>query len=462
MLNECKRKVLPNGLRVLGVENPALHSFVCSVYVRAGPRFESREETGLTHLLEHMVMQGSEKYPTSNAIMRGVEDLGGVIDGATYPEYVNFSFGVHRKHWRKLMDIAGDVLRRPLFAPAALEKEKLVVAQEISHHRDQDGRNISASELGYCLFFKGCADEAGTRGTPALLGRFDGEVVTRFYRRFFAPANMVVCLAGGFDFGEVMESVAESLGQMEAGAGPNLLIPPAPFEPARAFYRFTESLPVADALLWHRGYALGDPSLDAARAINHALGGGLSSRLFTRVREELGLVYDISSHLQGHADTGSLGVFLSVSVENLVQAVAAALDVVARTAEEGLTEAELARYKESVRCGMDMLCDRATHLADWFGRQELLLGPDGVTTPREYVRRQEALTLEQLAQVARHVLTDEPKGFVVVGPYGEEERARLRELFLAREADACPAPEPPEARSGAGPPTSIRRDRDRT
>jgi len=364
MLNECKRKVLPNGLRVLGVENPALHSFVCSVYVRAGPRFESREETGLTHLLEHMVMQGSEKYPTSNAIMRGVEDLGGVIDGATYPEYVNFSFGVHRKHWRELMDIAGDVLRRPLFAPAALEKEKLVVAQEISHHRDQDGRNISASELGYCLFFKGCADEAGTRGTPALLGRFDGEVVTRFYRRFFAPANMVVCLAGGFDFGEVMESVAESLGQMEAGAGPNLLIPPAPFEPARAFYRFTE--------------------------------------------------------------------------------------------------AELARYKESVRCGMDMLCDRATHLADWFGRQELLLGPDGVTTPREYVRRQEALTLEQLAHVARHVLTDEPKGFVVVGPYGEEERARLRELFLAREVDACPAPEPPEARSGAGPPTSIRRERDRT
>ncbi len=431
--------MLPNGLRVLGVENAALHSFACSVYVRVGPRFESGEQTGLTHFLEHMVMQGSENYPTSNAIMRGVEDLGGVVDGATYPEYLDFGFGVHRKHWRKLMDIAGDVLRHPLFAPAAVRKEKLVVAQETSHHRDRDGRNISASELGYCLFFKGHVDEAGTRGTPELLERFDGEVVAGHYRKFFTPDNMVVCLAGGFDFDQVIESVAASFGEMQPGAGPNLLIPPAAADSARCFYRTTESLPVAEALLWHRAYGLGDPPLDAERALNHVLGGGLSSRLFARVREELGLVYDIASYMQGYTDTGSVDVFLSVSVENLAQAVGAALEVVRQTAGEGVTDAELDRYKESARCGMEMLCDHPTHLADWFGKQELLLGPDGVTTPRQYVQRQEALTLEQVKHVAEQVLVAAPKALIVVGPYGDQERARLRDLFPADEAQAPPA-----------------------
>jgi predicted Zn-dependent peptidase len=212
--------------------------------------------------------------------------------------------------------------------------------------------------------------------------------------------------------------------------------PPAPEvseRRARAIYRTTQALPVVDALLCHHAYAVGQDGYDAASAVAHLLGGGLSSRLFARVREELGLVYDISSHAHGYSDAGSLDVSLSVGVENLVPAFEATIKELRRLTDGNFEPSELERYKESVRCGMDILCDQPMHLADWFGRQELLLGPERVVPPRQYVEKQEALTLEALHATVRHVFVETGANLAVVGPYGDEERAGLRSLMPAEE-----------------------------
>jgi len=440
MLGECRRRVLSNGLRVVGVESPVLHSFVCSVHVRVGPRFEAPGQAGLSHFLEHMIMQGSESFPTSAAIVRSVEDLGGVVDAGTHTEYMSIVFGVHRKHWRAAMEIASDVILRPLFDEAEIEQEKLIIAQEISQHRDKDGRNISVSELGHCIVFRGKVWEAGTLGNAATMEQFDRQAVLDHYRRYFTPCNMVMCLAGGFDFEEAVAKISPAFGSMKQAPPPAPpVLPPVWTGRARAFYRMSEVLPVAEALLCQSAYPAGDARFDAARAFNHLLGGGLSSRLFMRVREELGLVYDIESHLQGHCDSGTVDVFLSVGVENLVRAVGAVLEVVREAAQDGFTPSELERYKETARCGMDMLCDQPGDLADWFARQELLLGPNGVLTPRQHVERQEALTVETANAVARDITAGRGPLLVVVGPYSEADRAALRALLPADEIQPPPA-----------------------
>jgi predicted Zn-dependent peptidase len=427
---------------VLGVEREDLHSFVCSVYARVGPRFEAPQETGLSHFLEHMLVQGSESYPTSNAIMRGVEDLGGIIEAQTYPEMIRLVFAVHRKHWPDVMDIASDVVLRPLFDAAEVEQEKAIIAQETLQHRDREGRNISAPELAYELLFKDHVSEAGTRGSPQIMARFNREMVEAHYRRFFVPGNMVMCLAGGFDYDEVLGAVAEEFGRMAPGPAPQITAPEVSERRARSIYRVTEALPLVEALLCHHAYAIGDDGFDAARAVGQLLGGGLSSRLFSRVREELGLVYDITSHAHGYSDAGSVDVFLSVGVENLVQALAATLEEVRRVTAGNFDEAELERYKESVRCGMDIVCDQPMHLADWFGRQELLLGPDRILTPAAYAAKQEALTLEALHEAMRDVFVETGANLAVVGPYGDKERDALRGLLPAEE------PVPAEAAGG--------------
>jgi predicted Zn-dependent peptidase len=441
MLGEYRKEALPNGLRVLGVENAALHSFVLSVYVRVGPRFEADDQIGLTHFLEHMLLQGSEHYPTSTAVMRGVEDVGGVVDASTHPEFANVVFGVHRKHWRRVLGIAADVIRRPLFDEAEVRQEKLIIRQELLQHRDKRGRNISASELAHCLMFKNAVDEAGTRGSSEILERLDRASLVAHHRRFFVPSNMVVCLAGGFDFDEVIDQIGEHFAGMQGdGPAPELPALPAAARRDRALYRTTEALPVAEVLLSHRAYALADDRYDACRAVAYLLGGGLSSRLFCRVREELGLVYDIQSHLQGYSDAGSLDVFVSVGADNLPAAVQAALDVLRQAAADGFAEEELERHKEGARCGLEVLCDQPMHLAEWFGKQELLLGPGRVTTPQEYVRRQEALGLSDLDGICRAVLDEHPADLVVVGPYGAEQGDALRRIFGGEEVSAGPAP----------------------
>ena len=153
MSGEPRKRHLDNGLCIIGVENRALHSFSCHARVHAGPRFEPRDRAGLTHFLEHMMIQGSERFPTSHDVLRAVEDIGGIIDACTHPESLEVYVGVHRKHCRRGLEVLTDVLLHPLFGPSETEKEKKVVAQEIAEYRDDRHRNISSAELAYSLCF---------------------------------------------------------------------------------------------------------------------------------------------------------------------------------------------------------------------------------------------------------------------------------------------------------------------
>lgn len=436
LAGEYKRRRLENGLRIIGVENRGLHYFVCDVHVHAGPRFEESGQLGLSHVLEHMLMQGSEGFPTSRSLAVAVEDMGGVLDASTHPECLRISIGVHRKYWRRALEIVSDVVRRPLFDERELEQEKKVIRQEIAEYRDERGRNISASELSHCLLFKERLEEGGTRGTVELLDSLDRAAVMTHYQRFFVPQNVVICLAGSFEFQEVMEKVREAFDEWRRGDGlPELVDSTGTDRRARSFFRNTERLPLVHATLCYHAYAFGDERLHAAKALSSTLGEGLSSRLFSRVREELGLVYHVESYTETYSDTGSLEIRFDVDTTNLIDAAEATLDVVRVLAHGGVSAEELERYKESVRCGMDIMCDRPSLLADWYAGQELLLSPDHLMTPHEYVGRQESLSIKQVQVAIEDVLQPSAGNLTVVGPIGEAGKDRLREVFPAEEAD---------------------------
>jgi len=434
MFEGYNRKVLPNGLRLIGIENSSVHSFVCGAHVHIGPRFEHPHETGLSHFLEHTIMQGSAKFPSSNEIMRAVEDLGGVMDAATLPEYMNLSLAVHRKHWRRGMEILSDVLLHPLFDEQEVEQEKRIVAQEIRQHRDQQWRNISAWELAYNLLFKEELDEGGIRGSPALLESFNRDTVESYYRRFFVPQNVVLCLAGNFDFEEVCGEVAGSFEGWSSGAEvPEPIRSPIGPRRRRAIWRITQSLPMVECMLCYHAYPGGDERSYAASAVTEILGGGLSSRLFRRVREDLGLVYEIHSFPQTYSDTGSANISLRVDDENLTSAVEATLGVIQELLTDGVEAEELARYKESIRCGMEIMCDRPEAVVDWFGKQELILPAERIITPRQYVEKQESLTRAGLQGIIEAVFDPEGAKLAIVGPFDHNSKEKLRTLFPAEE-----------------------------
>ena len=433
-MDQYKRVVLDNGLCIIGVENPALHYFSCHARVHAGPRFEPREHAGLTHMLEHMIIQGSENYPSSREIMREVEDVGGVIDASTHPESLDVYVGLHRKHWQTGLDIFTDLLMNPLFKEEEIEQEKSILAQEISKHRDESGRNISSQELAYSLLFLEELDEKGSRGSLDNIRSFDREMVNQYFEHFFVPENMVVSLAGSFDFDEIVTQLRGTLGSKGAGdAPPKILSGEVTRRRARAVYRETERSPVVEVDLSHHAYSLPDDRFGAMTAASHVLGGGLSSRLFSRVREELGLVYQIQSQPVVYSDAGSVDVFLSVDGTNLVPACEAVLDVLSDFRAEGVRSEELESYKENVRCGMDIMCDRPDRLADYLGRQELLLPPEKVRPPARFVEEQEALSCADLQEVIEDIFDPENANLAVVGPFGEAKKREIAQRFPAEE-----------------------------
>ena len=435
---EYNRRILDNGLCVIGVQNPTLHYFVCNVRAHAGFRFETAQDAGLTHFLEHMLHQGSRSFPTSSAISRAVEDLGGIIDGETQPEALEMSVGVHRKHWRKALAVLTDILLNPLFEQEAIEREKRVVAQEIAEYRGEQQRNISAAELAYSLLFHEQFSELGLRGSLELLNRFSGRLVREQYERFFIPENMVVSVAGAFEFDAVLEELSGSLGQMPAGRPlPRVVGVPARRR-RRAIYRLTQRLPVFEVELACHACALRDERFPAVQAAAHILGGGLSSRLFTQVRERQGLVYHIASLAEGYSDAGSLVTLFNVDARSLPEALSATLDAVGELVEGGVEPEELERHKETVRCGMEIMCDRPQRLADWFGRQELLLRPEPLMTPAAYVAKHVALTQAELSRVLSEFLAEGGSNLAVVGPFSEAQQERLRRLFPAEEIGGGP------------------------
>jgi len=202
---------------------------------------------------------------------------------------------------------------------------------------------------------------------------------------------------------------------------------------ARSLYRITEKAPVVDVELGYRAYSFADDRFGAVLALSHILGGGMSSRLFTHVREDRALVYEIWAFPVGYSDTGSVSVGLSVDTGNLVEAVGATLSVVEEFRHKGVDVDELDRYKEGVRCGMEILGDRPDQLADWLGKQEVLISPETLMTPEEFAARQESLTRDQLHEVMADVFSADNAHLAIVGPFGEGEHRRLAELFPAEE-----------------------------
>ncbi|MFP4026833.1 MAG: M16 family metallopeptidase [Candidatus Brocadiia bacterium] len=435
MLGDYREEKLDNGLAIIGVQQSSLHSVACHARVHAGPRFEPREHAGLTHFLEHMIIQGSKNYPSSCDLLRTIEHMGGLLDASTHPESLEVILLVHKKHCEKGLSVFTDVLRNPLFNENEIEQEKAIVAQEISENRDDKQRNLSALELVYSLLFKEEVDELGTRGNLSVVQKFDSELVEKQYSRFFVPENMVVSMAGAFDFEGVCEMLDATLGSMPADQPiPEILREEVESYRARVAYRRTERTPVVNMALSFRAFSAADDRFSPMMAASRIIGGGLSSRLFTTVREELGLVYQISSRPMVYSDTGAVNITLSVDADNLAAAARATLDVIEEVRNDGLKEDELEAYKETIRCGMDMMCDRPDRLADYMARQCLLLPEDRIRTPGQYVKEQEDLTTHDLVEVIDTIFRPENANLAVVGPFEEKHEAELSELFPAEKA----------------------------
>ena len=400
---------MPNGLRVATERMDHLQSVAISVYVRAGSRDEQDAEHGLAHLLEHMAFKGTRNR-TARGIAEEIENVGGEINAATSHESTTYYARVLKDDMPLAVDILSDILLEPLIDPNELEREQHVILQEIGAAHD------TPDDIVFDRFtaaaFDGQPLGRSILGTPESVEGMTAADIRRYLDRHYAADRMIVVATGAVDHDSFVREVSKRFAHLPGSAN-------AP-DPARATYRggeFRESRDLMDAqlVLGFEGRPIHERDFYCSQVLASALGGGMSSRLFQRVREERGLCYSIYAFHWGFSDTGIFGVHAATGEEDLDQLVPVIVDEL-RRASEDLTDEEAARARAQMRAGLLMAQESPSARASQIGRQLLHFGR--IVPNEELLDRLAKIDGARLRDLAGRMFHNTPLTVSSVGPVG--------------------------------------------
>jgi predicted Zn-dependent peptidase len=418
-----EKTVLANGLRVVSSYLPHTRSVSICIFVGAGSRYESREVSGVSHFLEHMLFKGTRRRPSAREIASEIEGIGGVMNAGTDKELTVFWAKVGDHRFAHTMDILADSLRNSLLDPTELEKERAVILEELAMTEDNPGDivNILIDELVW-------PDQPlgrDTGGTPESVRSITRDDVVRYMDQLYTPQNTVVAIAGNVCLQEVVDRVSEHLGDWEDRPfgtwypaeikenGPRL----------RLRAKRTEQ---AHVCLATPGLSAAHPDRYVLDVLNAVLGEGMSSRLFLELRERRSLCYDVHSYVNHYLDTGSTVVNAGIDPRKVDQALMVIRDELLKMSDSIPAE-ELAKAKEFIKGRLQLRMEDTRAVASWMGGQELLRRE--ILTVDDVLKIVDDVTANELQRVARALLQPRAFRLAVVGPFRSE--ARFERLLAA-------------------------------
>jgi len=410
-----QKTTLDNGLRVLTSTMVQTYSVCVAIFIGVGSRYESDEEAGTSHFIEHLCFRGTTQRPTARDISEAIEGIGGILNGATDKEMTFYWCKVTRPHFATAASVLVDMLLNSRFNPEDIEKERQVIIEEINMCKDSPSQEVGLliDELLWPDHPLG-RDIAGTRESMAKINR---QMLLDFLKSRYTPQNTVVTVTGNIQHAEVLRVIEPLLGSWHN------LHPRSPFiayqeragDQVRIEKRDTEQ---AHLCLSLPGVSLFHPYRFPLDLLNVILGEGMSSRLFSEIRDKLGLAYSIGSYVEHFLDTGALTVTASVEPENLEKTVCAILEQLALL-KEHIPEPELRKAREISKGRLLLRMEDSRNVAGWLGGQEMLT--NRILTLDDVISIIDSITVEELKKVARQLFVGEKLRLAVVGPVSDPE-----------------------------------------
>jgi predicted Zn-dependent peptidase len=419
---EAGREVLPNGLRVVTVPAPGLHSAMIALYVRAGSRHETKETNGVSHFLEHLFFRGSVGWPDTVAMNAAVESAGGNLNGITARDHGCYYTPIHGEDLETGLAVLGDMIRRPLLREMNVERE--VILEEILDEVDGSGRDIDADNLSKRLAFGPHPLSFKIAGTPANVKQLSELAVRAHHQRFYAGANLVLCVAGPVREHEVVDLAHEHFGALPRGRV-SRDVPPPPWPSGPLLDLVAHDDAQAEFCLNFPCPPEHHPDYPVHLCMRRILDDGLSSRLPFEIVERRGLAYSLHAGMDTFADAGMFVVDGACAPGKLPRVLEEILRVLAGLAEHPVAPEELLRVQKRHRMTLAFSLDSAAELAGWYGSGEVLAAPEGF---EERCRRVERVTPADLQRVARQTFTRRNLVAVFVGPSGVRSRRALERV----------------------------------
>ena len=421
------KTLLGNGLRVVTVAMPHLHTAELALYLKVGGRDDPEGKEGLSHFLEHMLFRGSRGYPTGLALETAFEAIGGAVNAATDAETTCVYSRVHPDHLAEGIDLFATMLRYPLLND--LETEKRIVIEEALDDLNEKGEEVDIDTVTSRLLWPDNPLGMPTVGTLQSISSFTLDDLRAHLTRYYCPNNAVLVAVGKINHTNLLQAAQKAFGTWEAGNPPAII----PFKgvqnvPRTLFVADEDSQ--VDLQLAFRGFPMSDGRLMATRLLRRLLSGGGSSRLHLKLREEMGMVYSVDAVIAAYTEAGSFSLDFSTAPDNLFAAVNATLDEIRRIVTEFVADDELARVRRWYLYELEFGYDSCYDMQVRFGWGEVV----GVVWSPEAEQR-EVLAVESsiLREVARTLFAPENLNLVAVGPVPAALKEKLEELVAEYE-----------------------------
>ena len=406
---------LKNGLRVVTVPMRGNPTVTVLVLVATGSKYEDKRVNGISHFLEHMCFKGTEKRPSAIHISQELDALGSQSNAFTSQEYTGYYAKSGAKHFKQVFDVVSDIYLNPTFPEAEMEREKGVIIEEINMYEDLPQRKVQ--ELMMELLYGDQPAGWSILGPKENIRKMKRDDFLKYKKEHYVPESTIVVVAGGVSEKKVVAEAKKSFSKIPSRRKkPKKRVTEKQSKPqALVQYKKTDQ---SHFVLGFRSFKMGDKRNIPLAILSGVLGGGMSSRLFQKLREEMGVCYYVRTYNDTYTDHGFLQISAGVDNKRIFEVLKVILEECQKLKDFQVDEEELEKTKEYMIGNMKLSLESSDDLANYAGAEELLKGKiETLEKKEEKIRKIKA---KDIQKVAKEVFVEGGMNLAVIGPFKEK------------------------------------------
>ena len=413
---------LSNGAQCIVIPSEDSPSVTVMAMARIGSKYENDKERGLSHFLEHMLFKGSQKYPTSAIITEKLEGVGAHYNAFTSHEYTGYYAKVARTHTELAMDVISSMYTTPLFNSAEIEKEKGVIVEEIRMYRDMPDRHVW--DVYMEALYGDIPAGRNIAGTVESVRSFTDADFKQYFAKGYTSESSLIVISGGVSEDEARTLAEKYFSVIPQGEAPKKVsVNENPTEPTIVTdVRETDQTHIIVGI---RTFGANDPRRFALRVLSAALGAGMSSRLFKKLRDEMGVGYYVRSEYDVYTDHGSLAISAGVDNSRVEEVVPVILNECSNFVDAAMTEAELTKVKEYIIGGSMLSLESSDAQANYVANALILRS--AVEPIEKVAEKIRAVTVAEVQALAKELFITKNLAFASVGRVTSE---RIKPLLV--------------------------------
>lgn len=410
MINH-ETEIFSNGVRFVRIPNNNTEAVTIFILEGTGGRYENEDQKGISHFLEHLFFKGSANRPSTFAISKELDAIGANYNAFTGEEYTGFYVQSGADDFEKSFDVISDMFLNPLFDKDEIEREKGVILQEANMYHDMPQAYVQILNqkqifgdhpLGYDLV-----------GDQQQIKKIGQKEIIDYRDKNYSASNTIIIVCGNQKDNNWDRTVRERFEKIPAGSSPK----PKPFDDEVVTSRIVEEIRQVDQahfVLSYLGISKNDHRRYVASVLSNLLGGGMSSRLFMKVRERKGLAYYVKSSVNTFSDTGAFTIFAGVKPESLPEAIKIVLSEIEDLIENGPDEEELERAKGNLRGSLAISLEDSLEIASFASEDLLYLNK--IRDLEEIITGIDKVTRDDVKSLAREIFTKNRMALSIIGP----------------------------------------------